>query len=207
MGRSRRGNKAKARALPPTLLSIPQGAYTLTAGAAPALEGPRLADGIYAAAAGFYQGWPIAMGPGDTPETWPVHCYGTVGVGATCRPIAAGRGTLCRDRRCAAPARSQHRRGRAGDFRHGMAVQPAARQGRHGLLPQAGRAHADPAGAPGSEVPGLPTWQYLSTASASFARYVDARANRRDPFYVARPAAWTFRSDLRRSASNPEKRR
>jgi peptidylprolyl isomerase len=39
----------------------------------------------------------------------------------------------------------------------------------------------------GSEVPGLPAWQYLSTASASFARYADARANRRDPFYI-RPA-------------------
>jgi peptidylprolyl isomerase len=35
--------------------------------------------------------------------------------------------------------------------------------------------------------PGCPAWQYLSTDSASFAAYLDARANRRDPFYV-RPA-------------------
>ena len=36
----------------------------------------------------------------------------------------------------------------------------------------------------GTEVPGLPAWQYLSTESASFARYADARANRRDAFFI-----------------------
>lgn len=39
----------------------------------------------------------------------------------------------------------------------------------------------------GSGVPGLPAYQYLATISDSFRRYADARANRRDPFYV-RPA-------------------
>jgi peptidylprolyl isomerase len=68
-----------------------------------------------------------------------------------------------------------------------MAVQPAARQGRHGVLPKPEERTPILRVRLGSEVPGLPTWQYLSTASASFARYVDARANRRDPFYV-RPA-------------------
>ena len=33
----------------------------------------------------------------------------------------------------------------------------------------------------------LPTYEYLSTESATFARYADARANRRDPFFI-RPA-------------------
>ncbi|MDE2411736.1 MAG: peptidylprolyl isomerase, partial [Sphingomonadales bacterium] len=33
----------------------------------------------------------------------------------------------------------------------------------------------------------LPAYEYLSTESASFAKYADARANRRDPFYI-RPA-------------------
>ena len=36
----------------------------------------------------------------------------------------------------------------------------------------------------GSEVKGLPAYQYLSTESASFAAYADARANRRDPFFI-----------------------
>ena len=39
----------------------------------------------------------------------------------------------------------------------------------------------------GSEVKDLPTYEYLSTESASFAAYAEARANRRDAFFV-RPA-------------------
>jgi peptidylprolyl isomerase len=39
----------------------------------------------------------------------------------------------------------------------------------------------------GSEVTGLPAYQYLSTEAASFAAYADARANRRDAFFI-RPA-------------------
>jgi peptidylprolyl isomerase len=39
----------------------------------------------------------------------------------------------------------------------------------------------------GTEVAGLPAYEYLSTESDSFARYADARANRRDPFFI-RPA-------------------
>jgi hypothetical protein len=45
-----------------------------------------VADGVYAVAERFYQGWPIATGPGDEPETWPVHCYGSVGVGRDMPP-------------------------------------------------------------------------------------------------------------------------
>ena len=43
----------------------------------------------------------------------------------------------------------------------------------------------------GNEVPGLPAYEYLSTESESFALYADARANRRDPFYISPPAAPT----------------
>ncbi len=35
----------------------------------------------------------------------------------------------------------------------------------------------------GTEVNGLPPFEYLSTQSDSFARYADARANRRDAFF------------------------
>jgi peptidylprolyl isomerase len=36
----------------------------------------------------------------------------------------------------------------------------------------------------GSDVSGLPAYEYLSTKSASFAAYVDKRANRKDDFYI-----------------------
>ena len=39
----------------------------------------------------------------------------------------------------------------------------------------------------GSELRDLPRYEYLSTESQSFARYAEARANRRDAFFV-RPA-------------------
>ena len=39
----------------------------------------------------------------------------------------------------------------------------------------------------GTELTDLPAYEYLSTESASFARYADARANRRDAFFI-RPA-------------------
>jgi hypothetical protein len=35
-----------------------------------------------------------------------------------------------------------------------------------------------------SELPDAPRFEYLDTGSESFARYVDARANRRDPFFI-----------------------
>jgi peptidylprolyl isomerase len=39
----------------------------------------------------------------------------------------------------------------------------------------------------GNEVADLPGFQYLSTESKTFAQYAEARANRRDPFFI-RPA-------------------
>ena len=36
----------------------------------------------------------------------------------------------------------------------------------------------------GNEAAGLPAYEYLSTESAAFARYAEARANRRDPFFI-----------------------
>jgi peptidylprolyl isomerase len=179
-------NKAR-RAPCPTLLNIPQGAYTLTAGAAPALEGPRLADGIYAAAAGFYQGWPIAMGPGDTPETWPVHCYGTVGVGRD-MPPDSGTGAELYAVIGDAPRQLDRNIAVVGRVISGMEWLSSLPRGKGDMGFTASRKSARRScGCAWAAKPGLPTWQYLSTASASFARYVDARANRRDPFYV-RPA-------------------
>jgi hypothetical protein len=53
-------------------------------------------------------------------------------------------------------------------------------------------------------VPGLPAYQYLATISDSFRRYADARANRRDPFYVRRPAASTSATCPSRSGARSE---
>jgi Peptidyl-prolyl cis-trans isomerase (rotamase) - cyclophilin family len=181
-------DKAKARPLPSGLLSVSQSAYTLTAGAAPPLEGPRIADGIYAAGAQFYQGWPIAFAAGDKPETWPVHCYGTVGVGRD-MPPDSGTGAELYAVIGDAPRQLDRNIAVVGRVISGMewlSSLPRG-QGPMGFYQQAAERTPILRVRLGSEVPGLPAWQYLSTASASFARYADARANRRDPFYI-RPA-------------------
>ena len=36
----------------------------------------------------------------------------------------------------------------------------------------------------GSDIADLPPYEYLSTDSTTFTRYADARANRRDPFFI-----------------------
>ena len=36
----------------------------------------------------------------------------------------------------------------------------------------------------GNEIAEVPVFEYLSTESESFAAYADARANRRDPFFI-----------------------
>lgn len=181
-------DKARARPLPAGLLSVPQGAYTLTAGVAPVLEGPRLADGIYAAAARFYHGWPIAVGPGKKPETWPVHCYGTVGVGRD-MPPDTGSGAELYAVIGGAPRQLDRNIAVVGRVIAGMEWLSSLPRGTGEIGFYRPEEHRTPIQRVrlGSEVPDLPTWQYLSTASASFARYVDARANRRDPFYI-RPA-------------------
>jgi peptidylprolyl isomerase len=128
------------------------------------------------------------MGPGDTPETWPVHCYGTVGVGRD-MPPDSGTGAELYAVIGDAPRQLDRNIAVVGRVISGMEWLSSLPRGKGDM----GFYRKPEERTPilrvrlGSEVPGLPTWQYLSTASASFARYVDARANRRDPFYV-RPA-------------------
>jgi cyclophilin family peptidyl-prolyl cis-trans isomerase len=131
------------------------------------------------------QGWPIAS---DGKAYWPVHCYGMVGVGRDMPPdtgtgaelyTVIGHAPRHLDRNIALVGRvisgiehlSSLPRG-TGDL--GFYKTPAERTGITSIRI-------------GSEVAGLPRFEYLSTESASFAQYADARANRRDPFFI-RPA-------------------
>lgn len=181
-------NKARAKALPSDLLTTSQGGYVLTSGAAPPLSGPELADAPYSAKVRFHAGWPIAMEAGDAPATWPVHCYGTVGVGRD-MPPDAGTGAELYAVIGQAPRQLDRNIAVVGRVIDGMEWLSSLPRG-HGEI---GFYQTPAERTPirsirlGSEVPDLATWQYLSTDSPSFARYVAARANRRDAFYV-RPA-------------------
>ena len=140
----------------------------------------------------FYKGWLVASDDiGKEPMFWPVHCYGMVGVGRDLSPntgsgaelyVVIGHAPRHLDRNIALVGRvvegiehlSSLPRGTGG---LGFYETPEERTGIRSIRLASEMETDKP----------LPQYEYLSTESASFARYGDARANRRDAFFI-RPA-------------------
>ncbi len=143
----------------------------------------------YASAAGFAAGWPVAYSPRSG---WAnlAHCYASVGVGRDLSPdtgtggelyAAIGHGPRQLDRVIAVVGRvvegleklSTLPRGTEalGFYKDKAQYVPIASIRLASALPPAER----------------PSFEYLDTNSATFARYLKLRANRRDDFYI-RPA-------------------
>ena len=130
------------------------------------------------------RGWPLAS---DGRSSWPVHCYGMVGVGRNMSPDA-GSGVELYTVIGHAPRHLDRNIAVVGRVVEGIEHLSSLPRGTGGLgfyedpkervpvtsirlaseLPQAER----------------PRMQYLSTESATFAAYADARANRRDAFFI-----------------------
>ncbi len=137
--------------------------------------------------AGFVEGWSVAA---DEPAIWPVHCYGMVGVGRDLSPNT-GSGAELYVVIGHAPRHLDRNIALVGRVIEGIEFLSSLPRG-HGALGFYDLAQGDErvtitAIRPGTEVKDLPSYEYLSTDSASFAAYADARANRRDPFFI-RPA-------------------
>jgi peptidylprolyl isomerase len=136
----------------------------------------------------FYKGWPLGSSRDSGPirKVWPVHCYGMIGVGRNLSPDAGSGAELYTvighaprhlDRNIAVVGRvvegiehlSSLPRGTGalGFYEDPEQRVPVASIRLASELPQAER----------------PRMQYLSTESASFAAYADARANRKDAFF------------------------
>jgi cyclophilin family peptidyl-prolyl cis-trans isomerase len=201
-------DKAKAKVLPAGLEKVPQDAYLTPVEIAflysspvvwpdPPVTAHKQSD-QYAKGVGFVRGWPIGLdglpppGPsqrpfkkGDGRNYWPVHCYGMVGVGRDMPPdtgtgaelyTVIGHAPRHLDRNIALVGRvisgienlSSLPRG-TGPL--GFYEKPEERVGITSIRI-------------GTEVKDLTRFEYLSTESASFATYADARANRRDPFFI-----------------------
>ncbi|UVO50093.1 peptidylprolyl isomerase [Sphingomonas sp. SUN019] len=138
-----------------------------------------------------YKGFPLqTMGTPDSVTSWPVHCYGMVGVGRNLSPdtgsgaelyTVIGHAPRHLDRNIALVGRvvegiehlSSLPRGTEalGFYKTAAERTPILRVRMAGELPVSER----------------PRFEYLSTESATFARYAEARANRRDAFFI-RPA-------------------
>ncbi|MGB5778107.1 MAG: peptidylprolyl isomerase [Allopontixanthobacter sediminis] len=155
----------------------------------------------YADHAQFHSGWPVAweFAPmlADRPPVprnteayvWPIHCYGIVGVGRNYSPDT-GSGAELYTVIGHAPRHLDRNIALVGRVIEGMEHFSSLPRGKGELGFYAAdeidkrtpilsvRVATD---LPAAQQPGF---EYLSTESETFAKYADARANRRDPFFI-----------------------
>jgi peptidylprolyl isomerase len=202
-------DKAKAKALPEGLAVVPQQEYAASLPRDVKCDGSLCIEAPFPAGVTFKADWSyrafgaifggltnglpiafteprlIAKPSSAIVNAWPIHCYGTVGVGRNEPPdtgtgaelyAVIGHAPRQLDRNIAVVGRviegiehfSTLPRG-TGDI--GFYKTPEERTPIRSIRI-------------GSDVADLPRFEYLNTESASFARYADARANRRDAFYI-----------------------
>ena len=181
-------DKAKARALPGGLPTVSEDFYrTQIAGGDP-LKFLKLRDN-YTQFSILWQSWPIGEDYQTTHSLdftgWPVHCYGMVGVGRNLPPDT-GSGAELYTVIGHAPRHLDRNIALVGRVIEGIEHLSSLPRGTGALgfyeTPEERTKIVSIR--LGSEIPALTAYEYLSTDSATFARYADARANRRDPFFI-----------------------
>ncbi|MCJ2184040.1 peptidylprolyl isomerase [Novosphingobium sp. 1949] len=173
------GDTAKEKTLPKGLAVVPQSAYTSPASALP--KDDSAGSDAYAPRNGFVDGWPIA---GDDTASWPIHCYGAVGVGRDMSPDT-GTGAELYTVIGQAPRQLDRNIAVVGRVIEGMGALSALPRGPGAMGFYTREEDRTPIVSVrlGSAIKDLPGYEYLSTTSDSFAAYVHARANRKDGFY------------------------
>ncbi|MEY4238664.1 MAG: hypothetical protein RL339_1265 [Pseudomonadota bacterium] len=199
-------DKGKAKRLPADLAVVPESGYSLDYESAPynrarsrllrqarpdftPLPGEHRAGYWHTArdpytngGATFDGGWPLGY---DGNAVWPVHCYGMVGVGRD-MPPNTGTGAELYTVIGHAPRHLDRNIALVGRVIEGIEHLSSLPRGTGALgfyeTPEERTGIVSVR--IGSEVSGLPAYEYLSTESESFARYADARANRRDAFFI-----------------------
>ena len=136
----------------------------------------------------FTLGWPMASeGRQLESQAWPVHCYGMVGVGRNYSPDA-GTGAELYTVIGHAPRHLDRNIALVGRVVEGIEHLSSLPRGKGALGFYEDESKRTPiltvrvaSDLPESE---RPAFEYLDTAGETFARYADARANRRDPFFI-----------------------
>lgn len=181
------GQNDSDKPLPAGVTAKPPAEYTRALGG---LAITRLGSpDAYAPAAGFSGGWPVAYSPqGKWADL--VHCYGTVGVGRDVSPDTGTGGELYAVIGNA-PRQLDRNIAIVGRVIDGIENLSALPRGTGDLGFYKDKAQNVPIASVrlASEMPASdrPAYEYMDTASASFARYLQVRANRHDAFYI-RPA-------------------
>ena len=143
----------------------------------------------YAPNAGFADGWPVAY---SAKAGWAdlVHCYATVGVGRDLSPDTGTGGELYAVIGHA-PRQLDRNIALVGRVIDGIDKLSALPRGTEALGFYKDKAQYVPIASIrlASDMPPAerPTYEYMDTGSATFARYLKVRANRHDDFYI-RPA-------------------
>jgi cyclophilin family peptidyl-prolyl cis-trans isomerase len=177
-------DKARAKPLPQGLIQVGEGAYLAPRFALPAGadSAPGYGADAYAGETRIIAGWPVGL---DKDHAWPLHCYGMVGVGRD-NPPDTGSGAELYAVIGQAPRQLDRNIALVGRVIDGIELLSSLPRGTAelGFYAQAAQRLPITAIRVGSDVPGLPAYQMLSTDGVSFARYSAARANRRDRFFI-----------------------
>lgn len=155
----------------------------------------------YTPETGYFSGWRIAMNnqivgkeanrikfnQTDMDTAWPIHCYGAVGVGRNLSPNT-GSGAELYTVIGHAPRHLDRNIAVVGRVIEGIEHLSSLPRGKGQLGFYADASKRVPIqsirlGNALEEFP-QPVFEYLSTDSKAFAQYADARANRRDPFFI-----------------------
>ena len=189
------GDATEKKALPEGLAVVPESAYSLperphdrknlTAAAANKAAGfphfVKLVDDAYAEYTAFSGGFPVASTGADH---WPTHCYAMVGVGRNLSPDT-GSGAELYTVIGHAPRHLDRNIALVGRVIEGIEHMSSLPRGTGALGFYENAEERVPILSVrlGNEATDVPSFEYLSTDSESFAAYADARANRRDPFF------------------------
>jgi peptidylprolyl isomerase len=182
------GDATEKKALPEGLATVPESEYVAKiheadqAGSIMRMGRFGLKSDPYADLSVFRNGFPIAK---DDANEWPVHCYGMVGVGRNLSPDT-GTGAELYTVIGHAPRHLDRNIALVGRVIEGIEHLSSLARGTGAL----GFYEKEEERVPilsvrlGNEIEGLPAYEYLSTENASFSAYADARANRRDAFFI-----------------------
>nr|WP_315458846.1 peptidylprolyl isomerase [uncultured Sphingorhabdus sp.] len=194
------GDATEKKALPDGLAVVPEGDYEsnlqpgnkvkwITEGVEQAVlaeamlndsQGETAIFDAYRHETAIWSGWPIAVAE----KAWPTHCYGMVGVGRNLSPDT-GTGAELYTVIGHAPRHLDRNIALVGRVIEGIEHMSSLPRGTGAL----GFYEKEEERVPilsvrlGNESKDVPAFEYLSTESASFAAYADARANRRDAFF------------------------
>jgi cyclophilin family peptidyl-prolyl cis-trans isomerase len=199
------GDATEAKALPEGLRVVPESEYA-NAARLISVRWPRDSSLYWEVGAssdaytgwngsGFINGWPMAgqiVAPSSrrmqqpTALQWPVHCYGMVGVGRNLSPDT-GTGAELYTVIGHAPRHLDRNIALVGRVIEGIEHLSSLPRGTEalGFYATAEERTSITSVRIATDLPTAdqPRFQYLSTESETFARYAEARANRRDPFF------------------------